>query len=247
MMWTGVVDITAGGTILPKAGDFVGFYVTGYDAAGNQFPVVSNSEASPIPELASDDTDFERQWIRLGAVGAELRVKNIVMSDDHIAPGSTIDITATIYNAGGNTSSQFKVAFFAGNDEQPFETVRVNGIDEGEFYPVSVVWESEDVDRIRVVVDYEDEVPEANDDDNSAEHSVTIAYGQYLGWFDSVREQPLAWMFAVLSILTLAIVFTVATRTSIDYGEGAFDEDEADWENEEDDESSYDDDDEYDD
>ena len=54
-------------------------------------------------------------------------------------------------------------------------------------------------------------------------------------------------MFAVLSILTLAIVFTVATRTSIDYGEGAFEEDEADWENEEDDESSYDDDDEYDD
>jgi hypothetical protein len=54
-------------------------------------------------------------------------------------------------------------------------------------------------------------------------------------------------MFAVLSILTLAIVFTVATRTSIDYGEGAFDEDEADWEDEEDDESSYDDDDEYDD
>ena len=245
VMWTGVVDITAGGTILPKAGDFVGFYVTGYDAAGNQFPVVSNSEASPIPELASDDTDFERQWIRLGAVGAELRVKNIVMSDDHIAPGSTIDITATIYNAGGNTSSQFKVAFFAGSEEQPFETVRVNGIDEGEFYPVSVVWESEEVDRIRVVVDYEDEVPEANDDDNSAEHAVTIAYGQYLGWFDSVREQPLAWMFAVLSILTLPIVFTVATRTSIDYGEGAFDEDEADWEDEGDDEDT--DDDEYDD
>ena len=245
VMWTGVVDITAGGTILPKAGDFVGFYVTGYDAAGNQFPVVSNSEASPIPVLASDDTDFERQWIRLGDVGAELRVKNIVMSDDHIAPGSTIDITATIYNAGGNTSSQFKVAFFAGSEEQPFETVRVNGIDEGEFYPVSVVWESEEVDRIRVVVDYEDEVPEANDDDNSAEHAVTIAYGQYLGWFDSVREQPLAWMFAVLSILTLAIVFTVATRTSIDYGEGAFDEDEADWEDEGDDEDT--DDDEYDD
>jgi hypothetical protein len=52
-------------------------------------------------------------------------------------------------------------------------------------------------------------------------------------------------MFAVLSILTLAIVFTVATRTSIDYGEGAFDEDEADWEDEGDDEDT--DDDEYDD
>ena len=39
-------------------------------------------------------------------------------------------------------------------------------------------------------------------------------------------------MFAVLSILTLAVVFTVATKTSIDYGDGAFDEDEEDWENE---------------
>ena len=184
--------------------------------------------------MASDDTDFERQWVRLGAVGPELRVKNIVLSDDHIAPGADIDITATVYNAGGNTTSQFKVAFFAGSSDQPFEVVRVNGIDAGEMYPVAVVWESEDVDRVRVVVDYEDEVPEANDDDNSAEHAVTIAYGQYLGWFDSVREQPLAWMFAVLSILTLAVVFTVATKTSIDYGDGAFDEDEEDWENEDD-------------
>ena len=241
VIWTGVVDITADGMVVPKAGDFVGFYVTGYDAAGNQFPVVSNSEASPIPELASDDTDFERQWVRLGAVGAELRVKTIDMSDDHIAPGASIAIPATVHNAGGNTSSQFKVAFFAGSDEEPFEVVRINGLDEDEHYPVTVVWESKDVDRIRVVVDYEEEVPEANDDDNSAEHAVTIAYGQYLGWFDSVREQPLAWMFAVLSILTLAVVFTIASRTSIDYGDGAFDEDEADWENDED-EEDYDDD-----
>ena len=107
---------------------------------------------------------------------------------------------------------------------------------------MNVVWESEDVDRIRVVVDAEDEVPEANDDDNSAEHAVTIAYAQYLGWFDSVREQPLAWMFAILSILTLAVVFTVATKTSIDYGEGAFDEDDEDWEDEDEDEEFDDDD-----
>jgi hypothetical protein len=120
----------------------------------------------------------------------------------------------------------------------------VNGIDAGELYAVNVVWESEDVDRIRVVVDAENEVPEANDDDNSAEHAVTIAYGQYLGWFDSVREQPLAWMFAILSIMTLAIVFTVATKTSIDYGEGAFAEDEEDWEDEDEDEDEdFDDDD----
>ena len=44
----------------------------------------------------------------------------------------------------------------------------------------------------------------------------------------------MAWLFVILSILTLAVVFTVASKTSIDYGEGAFDEDEADWEDEED-------------
>ena len=137
------------------------------------------------------------------------------------------------------------MAFFAGTAEEPFEVARINGIDSGEYYPVSVVWKSEEVDRIRVVVDYEEEIPEANDNDNSAEHAVTIAYGQYLGWFDSVREQPLAWMFAILSIMTLAIVLTVATKTSIDYGDGAFEEDEADWEH--DDEADDEDDDEDDD
>ena len=50
-------------------------------------------------------------------------------------------------------------------------------------------------------------------------------------------------MFAILSIMTLAVVFTVATRTSIDYGEGAFAEDEEDWEDEDDDEDDFDDDD----
>ncbi|MCH1461711.1 MAG: hypothetical protein L7U25_05070 [Candidatus Poseidonia sp.] len=245
VLWTGIVDITAGGTIVPKAGDFVGFYVTGYDAAGNQFPVVSNSEASPIPELAVDDTDFERQWVRLGAVGPELRVQNIVLSDDHIAPGAKVDITADIINAGGNTSLQFKVSFYAGSADKPFETVRINGMTAGEVLPVEVQWTSTEVDRVRVVVDSENEIPEANDYDNSAEHAVTIAYGEYFGWFGSLREQPLAWMFVLLSILTLAVVFTVATKTSIDFGEGAFAEDDEDWDDEE--EDDYDDDDDPDD
>jgi hypothetical protein len=245
--WTGVLDITAGGTIVPKAGDFVGFYLTGYDAAGNQFPVVSNSEASPIPELAVDDTDFERQWVRLGAVGPELRISNIEMSDDHISPGSKIDVTADVLNAGGNTTTQFMVSFYAGDDETPFETVAVAGINQGETLSLTVKWESKEVDRVRVVVDEENMIPEANDDDNSAEHAVTIAYGEYLGWFDSVRENPLAWIFVILSIITLALVFTVASKTSIDYGEGAFDEEDEDWDDDGDYDDDDDDDDDYDD
>ncbi len=237
VIWTGAVDLTDNGRIVPQAGDFVGFYVTGYDAAGNQFPVVSNSEASPIPELAVDDTDFERQWIRLGAVGPELRVKSISLSDDHVAPGSNIIINAEVINIGGSTPASFKVAFFSGDDEKPFDTVGVAGIDGDEVVKVSTTWEVEDVDRVRVVVDYDEisekgVIIEVNDDDNSAEHSIDIAYSQYFGWFDSPRESPLAWIFIITSILVLFGVATVAARTSIDHSEGIF-LDEEDWEDEE--------------
>ena len=233
VIWTGAVDLTDNGRIVPQAGDFVGFYVTGYDAAGNQFPVVSNSEASPIPELAVDDTDFERQWIRLGAVGPELRVKSISLSDDHIAPGSNIIINAEVINIGGSTPAMFKVAFYSGDDEKPFETVGVAGIDADEVVKVSATWSAEDVDRIRVVVDYDNLIIEVNDDDNSAEHSIDIAYSQYFGWFDSPRESPLAWIFIITSIIVLIGVASIATRTSIDHGEGVF-SDEEDWDEDED-------------
>ena len=244
VIWTGAVDLTDNGRIVPQAGDFVGFYVTGYDAAGNQFPVVSNSEASPIPELAVDDTDFERQWIRLGAVGPELRIKSISLSDDHIAPGTNIIINAEVINIGGSTSAMFKVAFYSGDDEKPFDTFGVAGIDGDEVVKVSSTWSAEDVDRVRVVVDYDNLIVEVNDDDNSAEHSIDIAYGQYFGWFDSPRESPLAWIFIITSILVLLGVASVAARTTIDHGEGVFSDDEE-WEDEDDDdeEDDYEDDD----
>ena len=239
VIWTGAVDLTDGGRITPQEGDFVGFYVTGYDAAGNQFPVVSNSEASPIPELAIDDTDFERQWIRLGAVGPELRVNSISLSDDHIAPGSNIVINADVINVGGSTEQLFKVAFYSGDDEKPFDTVGVAGIDGDEVVQVSTTWSAEDVDRIRVVVDYDNLIIEVNDDDNSAEHSIDIAYAQYFGWVDQARESPLALIFIITSLLVLIGVASVASRTTIDHGDGVF-SDEEDWEDEEDDEEEYD-------
>ena len=114
VIWTGTVDLTDEGRITPREGDWVGFYLTGYDSAGNEFPVVSNSEASPIAEIASDDTDFERQWVRLGAVGPQLKIGSVQLSDDHVAPGQEIEITADVLNVGGETNFQFKVAFYAG-------------------------------------------------------------------------------------------------------------------------------------
>jgi hypothetical protein len=93
-----------------------------------------------------------------------------------------------------------------------------------------------------VEVDYGDLIAEVNDDDNTATHSVDIAYAKYLGGLDSIRENPLQWIFAIVSILVIISVASIASRTSIDYGEGAFDEEESDWEDDEDDYDEEDDD-----
>jgi hypothetical protein len=234
VIWTGTVDLTDGDRITPRSGDYVGFYLTGWDAAGNQFPEISNSEASPIPELASDDDDFERQWVRLGSIGPELSIASISLSDDHIAPSAKVDVEAIIRNDGGSTPSPFKVAFFAGDSDEPFDTINIAGIEEQEEIIVSTVWEAEEVDRIRVEVDYGNFIVEVNDDDNSAEHSVEVAYGKYLGWIDSPRENPLTWIFIIITLITLIVVVSVASKTSLDFSDGALQEDFG-WEDEEED------------
>ena len=249
VIWTGTVDLTDNGRITLREGDWVGFYLTGYDSAGNEFPVVSNSEASPISEVAAADTDFERQWIRLGAVGPQLKISSITLSDDHVAPGQEVEITADVMNIGGETNFQFKVAFYAGDAIVPFETVTLNNIGANQNIPVSAKWNAkEGIERIRVVVDPDDVIVEVNDEDNSAEHKVEIVYVSYMGWFDSIREQPLIWLFSILSIIVLIAIGITANRTAITQGEDSIFEEE--WEEEdeweEDDDEDDDDDDDYD-
>jgi hypothetical protein len=126
----------------------------------------------------------------------------------------------------------------------------VSGLPSGEQIVLSVSWQAEDVDRIRVVVDEENAVLEANDEDNMAEHGVEVAYATGFVWKDFYCENPLAWMFTILSIVILGTVATIAQRTAIDHGEGAFvDEDDDLWEEHDAsmDEDDYDDDDEDDD
>ena len=247
VIWTGTVDLTDNGRITLREGDWVGFYLTGYDSAGNEFPVVSNSEASPIAEIAADDTDFERQWVRLGAIGPQLKIDSITLSDDHVAPGQEIQITADVRNVGGATNSQFKVSFYAGDAIVPFDSSTLNKIGSDQVIPVSVTWNAEEgVDRIRVVVDPDDVIVEVNDDDNSAEHKVEIVYVSYMGWFDSIREQPLIWLFSILSIIVLVGIGITANRTAINHGDDSIYDEE--WEDEEEewDEDDEEDDDDYD-
>jgi hypothetical protein len=51
----------------------------------------------------------------------------------------------------------------------------------------------------------------------------------------------LAWIFAISTILILVVVATVASRTAVDLGDGAFAEDDEDWEDDEYDDDEYED------
>ena len=102
----------------------------------------------------------------------------------------------------------------------PFDSVTLNNIDANQRIPVSVKWNAkEGIDRIRVVVDPDDVIVEVNDDDNTAEHKVEIVYVSYMGWFDSIREQPLIWLFSILSIIVLVAIGITANRTAISHGD----------------------------
>jgi len=122
--------------------------------------------------------------------------------------------------------------------------VTLNSIGADQSIPVAVKWNAkEGVDRIVVKVDPEDVIVEVNNEDNNAEHKVEIVYVSYMGWFDSIREQPLIWLFSILSIIVLVAIGITANRTAINHGEDSIYEEE--WE--EDDEEYEDDDDDYDD
>jgi hypothetical protein len=114
---------------------------------------------------------------------------------------------------------------------------------------VSVYWNAEEgIDKIRVQVDPDDVIVEVNDDDNTAEHKVEVVYVSYMGWFDSIREQPLIWLFSIMSVIVLVGIGITANRTAISHSDDSLYDD--DWEVEEEDEDwegdEDDDDDDYD-
>ena len=64
------------------------------------------------------------------------------------------------------------------------------GLGADETVELTQTWSAEEVDRIRVVVDEENVVLEANDDDNEAEHGLEVAYAAGFGWKDSTARTP---------------------------------------------------------
>ena len=231
--WFGEVDLTSGGVVTPRSGYRIGFWVTGHDAAGNEFPMAANTESDPVREAAEDDGDHDLAWVRLGATVAELYVERVSVDNDVVSNGASVEITAIIANSGGATEGGFNVAFLDA-DGNEFHRTRLNGMPADSQHIIITEWEAEKgMDRVTVVVDVDDEIIEVDEDGNSMSAAISVEYAMGLGWIDSARQNPLTVIGLLLALIVLPIIGVVtwknatAGSTSL-YGEEDlyYDEDE---------------------
>ena len=234
LTWIGEVDLTSDGLVTPRSGYRVGFWVTGHDAAGNEFPMPANTESDPVREMAEMDGDHDLAWVRLGATVAELLVQSVTLSEETVSEGTEIEVVAMIANTGGPTESSFTVEFSA--DGEVFHTSRITGLPANTEHRIQTTWvASKHVDRITVVVDSENEVIEVDEGGNSMSAGVSVDYSWGLGWVDDWRQNPLTVIGIIFALFLLPIVGTITWKTSLAGSTSMFedelfeDEDEGDW------------------
>ena len=144
--------------------------------------------------------------------------------------GADVEITAWVANLGGPTNTSFTVGFYSGDDLQPFATQALAGISD-EAIPVKATWKAEKgVDRVRVVVDIDDDIIEVDESDNSAEVGVSVEYAWGLGWVDLARQNMLTVIGIIIAMIILPVVGAVSMRggmeTSVFEDDLFYDEDE---------------------
>jgi hypothetical protein len=244
--WTGTVDLIGDGLNPPLQDYVVGFWIEGWDAAGNPLATEGNSKSDPVREPVALDDDNELQWVKFGALGAQLTIERISADKERVAEGASVEVIAWIANLGGDTSTTFEVAFYSGDSEEPFATQVLNGISD-ESIPISATWEAvEGVDRVRVVVDANNDITEVDETDNSASVGISVEYMWGMGWVENARQNMLAVIGIIIAMLVLPIVAFVSMKGALT-GRSELFEDDLLFEDDEDYDDDYDDDDEDDD
>ena len=236
--WIGEVDLTSGGLVTPRSGYKIGFWVTGHDAAGNEFPMAANTESDPVREREDLDGDQDLAWVRLGATVAELIVKSVTLDQDTVSEGTEVEIVAIIANTGGVTESSFSVQFVA--DEKVIDTVRITGLPSDGEHRITSTWTAtEGIDRITVIVDSENEIIEVDEEGNSMSAGISVEYSWGLGWVDSWRQNPLTVIGVIFALILIPVIAIITWKTSLSGSTSLYDEElmyedeeEDDWEDE---------------
>ncbi|MBT4058847.1 MAG: hypothetical protein HOE69_00865 [Euryarchaeota archaeon] len=213
--WTGTVDLIGDGMNPPLQDYEIGFWVEGWDSAGNPLATEGNSKSDPIREPVDLNGDHELQWINFGALGPQLSVERISADREVVAKGAEIEVTAWITNFGGPTNTGFTVAFYSGDDAEPFAVQRLNGIAD-EAIPIKATWTAEEgVDRVIVIVDDDDEIIEVDETDNRASVGVSVEYAWGMGWVENARQNLLAVIGIIIAMIVLPIVAFVSMKGAI--------------------------------
>jgi len=239
--WIGEVDLTSDGLVTPRSGYKIGFWVTGHDAAGNEFPMAANTESDPVRERDDLDGDQDLAWVRLGATVAELIVKSVTLNQDTVSEGTEIEVTAIIANTGGVTESSFSVQFVT--DEKVIDTVRITGLPSGGEHRITSTWTAtEGVDRITVIVDADNEIVEVDEEGNSMSAGISVEYSWGLGWVDSWRQNPLTVIGIIFALVLIPVIGVITWKTSLSGSTSLYDEellyedeDDDDWDDDDDD------------
>ena len=221
--WIGEVDLTSDGLVTPRSGYRVGFWVTGHDAAGNEFPMTANTESDPVREREDLDGDQDLAWVRLGATVAELIVKSVSLSQDTVGDGAEIEVVAVIANTGGVTESSFAVHFVTENGL--IHSTRIIGLPSDGEHRMTTTWTAEQgIDRITVIVDAENEVVEVDEEGNSMSAGVSVDYSWGLGWVDTWRQNPLTVIGVIFALVLLPVIATITWKTSLSGSTSLYDE-----------------------
>ena len=221
--------------------------MTGHDFAGNPISDTGNSQTNPIHIHSSLAEGLDPIWIRLGTVivegigSAELTIDSMVIDETTVSENSPVTVTAYIRNTGASTNTSFQISFRSGKtctDAVEFgQRTVLGGISSGDVIPVTYTREEISLsdERIQVVVDSTDSVPEVNEDlgDNSACTSLTIAYGRGLGWVVDVEQNPLQWIGIIIFLVVISATLFIAIRSApedIDaiLGDDVYDDDDED-------------------
>lgn len=243
--WTGTVDLIGDGINVPLQDYEVGFWIEGWDSAGNPLATEGNSKSDPVREPVELNGDHELQWIRFGALGAQLTIDRVSADREVVSNGADVEVTAWIANVGGPTNTGFEVAFYSGDSDEPFARQNIQGIAD-EAIPVSATWEAvEGVDRVVVVVDANNEIVEVDETDNSASVGVSVDYAFGMGWVEDARQNLLAVIGIIIAMIVLPIVAWVSLKGAITGESELFEDDHLFDDDDEYDDDEYDDDDDY--
>ena len=243
--WTGTVDLIGDGMNPPLQDYEVGFWVEGWDSAGNPLANEGNSKSDPVREPVELNGDQELQWVRFGALGPQLTIDMVSADKEIVSNGAAVEVTAWIANVGGPTNRGFIVAFYSGDSAEPFATQKINGIAD-EAIPVTTTWEAQEgVDRVVVIVDADDEIVEVDETDNSASIGVSVDYAFGLGWVEDARQNLLAVIGIIIAMIVLPIVAWVSLKGAITGRSELFEDDHLFDDDDDEYDEEYDEDDDY--